>query len=93
MALQTSNLNAFLTPLILIKSSLIGFVHNFFTHSKTLVYKTRVLIYIRLIIFLSIFAVIAVNVVKTYEIQGYINLTAFVGYQNADKNTCSSQTL
>ena len=36
MALQTSNLNAFLTPLILIKSSLIGFVHNFFTHSKTL---------------------------------------------------------
>ena len=30
-------------------------------------------------------AVIAVNAVKTYEIQGYINLTAFVGYQNADK--------
>ena len=39
MALLTSNLNAFLTPLILIKSSLIGFVHNFFTHSKTLSQK------------------------------------------------------
>jgi len=35
-ALRTSNLNAFLTPHILIKSSQIGSVHNFFTHSKTL---------------------------------------------------------
>ena len=29
-----------MTPLILIKSSLIGFVHNFFTHSKTLIGNT-----------------------------------------------------
>ena len=38
-ALRTNNLNAFLTPHILIKSSQIGFVHNLLTHSKNLEWK------------------------------------------------------
>ena len=86
MALQTSNLNAFLTPLILIKSSLIGFVHNFFTHSKTLFLTIGYLIMKRknknnIVLFLCVFIVLAAGFMISMSAPGNnVRSDSYEGY-------------